>query len=138
LKKALCFKENLKLHNKYSEYKKHFIYLLIALYQADAKLLNHVFCGIFRYVKHHRSFLFFFTNQLESFLASPLFRDRIKGVHIKINGKINALDRTKSFYYSTGAPIKPQLIYNNISYNFSSVETYTGSFGVRVWIKPGF
>jgi hypothetical protein len=138
LRKSIRFKENQKLYNKYSEYKKYYIYLLIALYQADAKLLNYVFCGIFRYVKHHKTFLFFFANQLEKFLASSLFSHRVSGLHIKVNGKINATDRTKSFYYSVGAPVKPQLIHNNISYNFSSVETYTGSFGIRVWIKPNF
>jgi len=54
---------------------------------------------------------------------------------MRIRGKVDGFDRRKTVQIALGTPLKPQLIDNNISYNQTSIETYTGSFGVKVWLK---
>lgn len=135
LKKFIKYSDSKKLYRKYPDFRKYYFYFLMGLYYGDAKLFNLAFCKVFKYLKIHKFFLLFFTNEITRFLMLPIFKKRISGVHVQIRGKLDGSDRRKTVRIAIGAPVKPQLINNNFSYNQSAVETYTGSFGVRVWLK---
>jgi hypothetical protein len=122
-----------RLHRKYPNFKKKYFHLIASLYRGDAKLFNHAFCGMFKYLKVHKHFLRFIERRLKKYLGLPIFGAAVGGIFIKIRGKLNGNDRRKTFYLKIGKPVKPQLIFNDINYNFATVETYTGSFGIRTW-----
>lgn len=124
-----------KLQRKSKNFRKRYFYLLAALYFGDVKLFNYAFCAMFKYLKEHRFFLTFITKQLIRHLGLPFFKKRVKGLFIRIRGKLNGNDRRQTFFIKIGQSIQPQRIFNSLFYNLSSVETYTGSFGIRTWLR---
>ena len=83
-------------------------------------------------IKKHNRFLSCITKIFELLIFSKF--SKIKGIKIKISGKLNRARRTKTKIIQVGN-IPTQTINESLNYSQSTVtHNPNGSFGVKVWV----
>ena len=121
---------------RYKNLKRSLRYLLMGLYFGSAAIFNEAFCKVFARVakRRQKNFLKFFEKKLSIILTDSLLNFTTAGFHIRIRGRNNNSTRRNTKWMRFGAPIKEQTISSKINYNFRSVRTTIGIFGVSLWV----
>lgn len=105
---------------------------ILAIYTRNARLLSLYLSSLFVKSKRHNKVLSDF-NQLvfDFFLYIPVFLGVKLQMSGKFHGKSRAAKRTLHIYRN----LIPILSFNSfIDYHFCNVDTYTGTFGLHVWL----
>lgn len=82
--------------------------------------------------KKHNFFLKFVKTALTLFESSP--NSNIKGIKIKISGRLNGRPRARSKIITIGNGVPIIALNSNIDYAESTAYTANGTLGVKVWI----
>jgi len=109
-----------------------FLNFLDSFYFCNAQVLvDEIAVGLNR-VRNQRSFFRWLVRQLQFFFRINF---TIHSLRFIICGKINAGTRTKFQVYQFGeSGIRSQTFALKIDYGYSSAETFTGTFGLHLWI----
>lgn len=119
-----------------------FIKLLSLVYENKIPAKNFIYTigQVFKMLpkKQHSSFLFFIKNIIHIFIVElPCILDeknsRIKGIKIRISGRLKGKPRSSSTFVQEGV-VPTQSIDKDV--DFSSLHVYTmyGAFGIKSWI----
>lgn len=84
--------------------------------------------------KRHNFFLKFIKNLLLIFINKG-FSSKIKGVQIKIKGRLNGVPRAKSRIIKVGSTMPIMSVGSKIDYSESTAYTANGTLGVKVWVN---
>jgi ribosomal protein S3 len=84
-------------------------------------------------LKRHNFFLRFLKSILNTFINKKF--SRVKGVKIKIKGRINGAPRAKKKILKVGKRMPVMTINSPISYAENTAFTSNGTLGVKVWIS---
>jgi len=99
-------------------------YLIAQLIAAEMeKTRKHT--GVFRMVE----------TVLKAFLSSTT--SKLLGIKFKVSGKINGKLRANSKTFEIGVKVPTQRLSARVEYSFLEAFTYTGVFGVKVWVYLG-
>jgi hypothetical protein len=113
-------------------------YLLLNLslvyYHISASLISQMIHYMFIRFRNH----LFVIRQIKSWLEKLfILSTDCKGLQILINGKLGQIgrnQRTNSRIIRVGTNISIQRVIQRLDYSFTEVDTYTGSYGIHVWI----
>jgi hypothetical protein len=105
------------------------------LYFTDSKIISqHIAARLTRTRKHMRTLKQ--IHQTLNYLR--LLLPETSGYQIDIYGKIGAKTRTKFFRMSSGQVPITQTLATRVQYTYSDCYSYTGVFGVHVWLCTAF
>jgi hypothetical protein len=118
--------------------KRYFFYVqlmnifILAIYTRNARLLTVYLSSLFVKTKRHNKILKDFSQLVfDFFLYIPVFLGVKLQMGGKFHGKSRAAKRTLHIYRN----LIPILSFNAfIDYHFCNVDTYTGTFGLHVWL----
>ena len=99
--------------------------------QNSARLLSEFIKIQLKKSKRQKFLINFFKKSLTLFLNSNF--SNVKGIKIRIKGRINGVPRAKHKNINIGN-IPTQTIHSKIDYHESTVHNANGSYGVKVWI----
>lgn len=99
----------------------------------SANLISTFIATNLKKMKRHNFFLKFIKNILTIFVVKS-FSSTIKGIKIKIKGRINGIPRAKHKIIKIGTVMPVLQIDSNIDYSESTSYTPNGTLGVKVWI----
>jgi ribosomal protein S3 len=99
----------------------------------SAFLLSKFISNVLKKLKYHNFFFKFIKSALTVFISDKYLSSKIKGVKIKIKGRLNKAPRAKSKTITIGnLPIFT--IDSNINYAETTAFNANGTLGVKVWI----
>lgn len=107
------------------------ILLITVRLKNSAQLLTDYIVIVLKTLKKQDFFFFFIKQSLEQLLKLKI--SRIRGLKLKINGRINLNRRARTFQLLCGS-IPLQTINANIAYAHKVLFTQNGSFGINTWI----
>lgn len=84
-------------------------------------------------LKRHNFFLKFIKTTLTVFNHNKL--SKIKGIKIKVKGRINGAPRAKSRIINIGNGVSTLTVNSNVDYSETTAFTSNGTFGIKVWIS---
>jgi len=97
----------------------------------SSKLLTNFISMQLKKIKKQKFFMAFLKKALTVFVTSEF--SKIKGVRIKIKGRLNGVPRAKHKIINVGdLPI--QTINSLLSYSESDICNSSGSYGIKVWV----
>lgn len=133
-KKLIKFKK----YNR-NEFFKEGINIIFALtsHQNSANLLANYIATTLKKLKRHNFFLRFLKTSLTTF-CSKKFLTAIKGIKIKIKGRLNGASRARYKKISVGKYMPVLSINSKINYSEATSFTSNGTIGVKVWICDQF
>lgn len=102
--------------------------------QNSADLLSKFIAKTLNKLKRHKFFLKFLKTILLMFI-NKRFSSKIKGVRIKIKGRINGAPRAKSRLVRVGNTMPIMSVDSKINYSESTAYTANGTLGVKVWVN---
>lgn len=101
--------------------------------QNSANLLSDYIAMNLQKLKRHNFFLKFVLTILKMFI-NKMFYSVIKGIKIKIKGRINGAPRAKLKTIKIGQHMPVLTLDSKISYSESRAYTSNGTIGVKVWL----
>ena len=99
----------------------------------SAELLAKYIATTLKRLKKHNFFLRFLKSVLTVFIKRKM--STVKGVKIKIKGRINGSPRAKRKFIKVGKRMPVLTLNSPISYYESTAFTSNGTLGVKVWIN---
>jgi len=105
--------------------------IILASYTKNLNLFNYYISFLMQRTRNHLSFFTYFLQLLENFF---LIFANLYGIKLWVNGKFNGSTRAFFRYYNIGIPMKLQQIHYSILYKKFYSNTYTGSFGIHLWL----
>lgn len=99
----------------------------------SSEMLSKYIADNLKKLKRHNFFFKFLKTLLTIFIAKSLI-NKIKGIKIKIKGRINGAPRAKNKIISVGKAIPLFTIDSSINYSEATAYTANGTLGVKVWI----
>ena len=99
----------------------------------SSQLLANYISANLKKLKRHNFFLRFLKSVLNMFINKNF--SRVKGVKIKIKGRINGAPRAKRKIFKIGKRMPVLTINSPISYAENTAFTSNGTLGVKVWIS---
>jgi len=106
--------------------------LNVAFRFSSAALIAQVIVQEMQKVKKHLGLLKMLQVVFKNFLKISV--TQIRGIKIKISGKMNGKLRANSQVFHIGIKVPSQTLNANITYSFLEAFTYTGVFGIKVWL----
>ena len=103
------------------------------IYKNSAQLLANYIALNLKKLKRHNFFLRFLESVLKMFVNKNF--SRVKGIKIKIKGRINGAPRAKSKILKIGKHMSVLSISSPISYSENIAFTSNGTLGIKVWIN---
>lgn len=100
---------------------------LVMKYLNPQLLADHI-AKEFEKSKRHQSIIYALQDTL-----SDLPFNRAKGYHISIAGRINASDKTRSYYFNRSV-LNRQDFFNKVNFASAQAHARIGVFGIKVWI----
>ena len=106
--------------------------IFLSVYKHNSSKLLTKFIEIqLKTIKRHKFFMTFLKKTLTLFLNSNF--SKIKGVRIKLKGRLNGVPRAKHKILNVG-DIPIQTIDSIVDYSESTIHNSNGSYGIKVWI----
>jgi Ribosomal protein S3, C-terminal domain len=99
----------------------------------SSELLSKYIAANIKKLKRHNFFLRFLKELLTIFIAKSLV-NKIKGIKIKVKGRINGAPRAKNKIITIGKSMALFTIDSSINYFETTAYTINGTLGVKVWI----
>ena len=109
-----------------------FIYLLLIMKARKLNMKSQIFVAEMEKTRKHSGLLYMLIAVLKQCLAyTPV---AVLGIKIQIAGKINGKLRAKTRCFNVGLSVPAQALCSNIDYSLVEAFTYTGVFGIKVWV----
>ena len=106
--------------------------IFLSMYKINSvNLLSHFVSTQLIRNKRQKFFITFLKKTLTLFLMSNF--SKIKGVKIKIKGRLNGAPRAKHKIITVGN-VATQTINSTLNYAESTTHTSNGSYGIKVWV----
>ena len=106
--------------------------LFLSVYKKNtSKLLTNFIAMQLKKIKKQKFFMTFLKKTLTLFLNSNF--SKVKGIRIKIKGRLNGVPRAKHKIINVG-DIPVQTINAILSYSESTIHNSSGSYGIKVWV----
>lgn len=102
--------------------------------QNSAELLSNFIAKTVSKLKRHKFFLKFLKIILLMFINKG-FSSKIKGIKVKIKGRLNGVPRAKSLLMMIGSTMPVMSVDSKIDYSESTAYTANGTLGVKVWVN---
>lgn len=99
----------------------------------SAELLAEFTAAQLKKLKRHNFFLRFVKTALLIFITDKKSTSLIKGVKIKIKGRLNGIPRAKHKIINIGKGVPNLTINSNINYAEKTSYTSNGTLGVKIW-----
>ena len=136
-KRLLLIKKKLIRLKKYqkNDFFKEGVNLIFAsiINKNSSQLLANYISANLKKLKRHNFFLRFLKSVLNMFITKKF--SRVKGIKIKIKGRINGAPRAKRKIFKIGKRMPVLTINSPISYAENTAFTSNGTLGVKVWIN---
>jgi small subunit ribosomal protein S3 len=106
--------------------------IFLSVYKTNtSKLLTNFITTQLKKIKRQKFFMTFLKKTLTLFINSNF--SKVKGVRIKIKGRLNGVPRAKHKILNIG-DIPVQTISSILNYSESTIHNLNGSYGIKVWI----
>jgi ribosomal protein S3 len=99
----------------------------------SAELISNYIALNFKKLKKHSFFLKFITTLLTIFISKTSFKI-VRGIKLKIKGRLNGAPRAKSQTIHIGSSMSLLTIDSAINFSESTAYTSNGTIGIKVWV----